>query len=378
MYRARMSLRRFVASLGLCVTFVAAAGLVTAAPKSAKKPVPAKGSGAGSGSGSAAGGASGAGSASGSGGGSGSAVQPIEDAPPSDMNGTDENPDAPKAVGVDEPVAPKAPVARKSVGYPIEEVLRPITLPENMSELSIAPHFQVSPFTASDAIHGRYGITSRVQLGLTYLYGGVYNQKNVDPTLPNKYGFHSGKAFGFDVTVLLQNWIAVRVGMPFYVNPLAFSLQLAAPIKFTFGDKFAVGGLDDLLNIKLKRFAPQFNQEVFNAQAAFNDTTNTEQSNGHLRFSGYVEYQQARDLAFIGRVGIDSNLGNSSGGGGAGTSESSGTDTFIRAAVQYSPRNYLDIGASLGWDDLSTLGSFGPSAFLAVRIWGNDPRRRDR
>ena len=305
----------------------------------------------------------GSGSGAGDAGGSGSAVQPIEDEAPKDMNGTDENPDAPKAVGVEVPVEPTAPVAKKPVGYPIEEALRPITLPANMSEVSIAPHAQLSPYFGSDALRARYGITSQVQLGLTYLYASVYDQQNVDMSLPKGYGLHSGKAFGVDLTVLLQNWLAVRVGVPFYVSPVAFSLQLAAPIKFTFGDKWAIGGLDDLLNIRLKRFAPQFYQELDNAVAASQtcDTCNqTVQSNGHLRFSGYVDYQYRKDLAFIGKGGIDSDLGTSSASGGAGTGENSGLVTFIRAGFQYSPRHYFDIGGSLGWDDLSTLGSFGP------------------
>ena len=61
-----------------------------------------------------------------------------EDAPPADMNGTDENPDAPQDVDERRPTAVVAPAdeaARR--GYPIEEALRPITLPQNMSEVSI-------------------------------------------------------------------------------------------------------------------------------------------------------------------------------------------------------------------------------------------------
>ena len=59
--------------------------------------------------------------------------QMTEDAPPADMNGTDENPDAPR--GIER--AERSPRSRRSSkqppGYPIEEALRPITLPQNMS-----------------------------------------------------------------------------------------------------------------------------------------------------------------------------------------------------------------------------------------------------
>ena len=284
------------------------------------------------------------------------------------MNGTNENPDNPHAMTnqPDQPVV-VAPVA-KPTGYPIQEVLRPITLPQNMSEISIAPHLQVSPFFASDAIHVRFGITSKVQIGLSYVYFGGYDRDLVDSAVTSKIGFHSGKAFGLDVTVLLQNWLAVRVGVPLYISPVAFGLQLGAPIKFVFADKFAIGGLDDLLTLRLSKFAPSLYQEAYNAVAAHNETTNTQQSNGHLRFSFYGEYQHDDKLAIIGRIGIDSDLGATSGGGGAGTSANSGTQTFIKAGLQYSPRKYFDIGGQIGWDDLATLGTFGPQLFLALRI----------
>jgi hypothetical protein len=374
--------RRLVSILG--VSAVLTAGFVGAAPAKKDAPPPKKGGGTvapakdapktgtagkGSGAGSAAGGAGGAGAGSAAGGGdaAGSAVQPIEDTPPSDMNGVDENPDNPHALTNQEPkVEGPAPV-QKRVGYPIEEALRPITLPANMSEVSIAPHLQVSPFAESDALHARYGITPKVQLGLTYLYAGMYDRHEVDPGLSKSTGVHSGKAFGIDVTVLVQNWLGIRVGVPFYVDPVAVSLQLAAPIKFSFGDKFALGGLDDLLNITLDRFAPSLYQEVYNAIGAQNDTNHTEQSRGHLRFSAYGVYQQQPNVAIIGRFGIDNDLGLS-GGGAAGTSSGGGTQTFIRLGVQWSPRKYFDFGGSLGWDSLATLGTFGPQLLLALRI----------
>ncbi len=368
-----MSLRRLISILGVAV--VATGSLVAAAPAAKKKPAkpatpvaPAKDPT--SAVGSAAGGAAGAGSGSAAAGGdaSGSAVQPIEDTPPSDMNGTSENPDTPHAATGEEPASATGPTVKKPTGYPIQEVLRPITLPQNISEISIAPHLQVSPFLANDAVHARYGITSKVQIGITYAYFGAYDRSVVNTALPSKIGVHSGKAFGVDVTVLLQDWLAVRVGVPFYVNPTAFGLQLGVPIKFTFGDKFAIGGLDDLLTLRLSKFVPTFYQEVYNAQAAQHDTTNTQQSNGHLRFSFYGEYQQSEKLAFIGRIGLDSDLGATSGGGGAGTNSAAGTATFIRAGLQYSPRRSFDIGGSIGWDDLTTLGTFGPQLFLALRI----------
>lgn len=286
--------------------------------------------------------------------------------PPPDMQGTAETPEEPHLTGT-EPVPVVTPKAVKPNGYPTEEVLRPITLPARMSEVSIAPHAQVSPFTGSDAIRARHGITSNIQIGLTYLYLGIYDRNSVDPGESSKVGVHSGKAFGFDVTVRLQDWLAVKAGVPMYGGPFAASLALGVPVKFTFGDKFAIGGLDDLVDIKLYRFAPSYYQDVANARGALVVSNGTQQSRGHLRLSGYGIYQHSPRLAVIGRLGVDNDLGLAS-DGPAGTSSGGGTVTFIRAGVLYAVRSYFDAGFSLGWDSLATAGSFGPQLSLALRI----------
>ena len=348
-----MSLRRWVSVTSILV----ASSLALAGPKKADKkkapatPVaPAKEDAAGS--------------AAAAGSGAGSAVEMQEDAPPSDMNGTDENPDAPKDVSNTPAVVQAAPKAHPT-GYPIEEALRPITLAATMSEVFIGARTDVSPASATALLHARYGITSRIQLGLSYVLGGVYD----DPATPTSTakGFHPGKAVGIDVTVLLQNWLAVRVGVPVYVDPVAFGLQIGAPMKFNFGDKLALGGFDDLLNIKLSKFAPSFFSEQENAFNAFGQTNNTETPNGHLRFSIFAEYQHTSQLAIIARAGIDNVLG-STGSSGAGTATTSGSSTFLRGGLQYSPRKYFDVGGSIGFDDLAHGGSFAPEAYLALRI----------
>jgi hypothetical protein len=349
-----MSLRRLISVLS--VVGFASGSLMAAPKKDAKKkappaaaPAPAKDAGSAAPTPDAAAG-------------SGSAVQMTEDAPPSDMNGTDENPDAPHDVFNTPTVVKTAPVVHES-GYPIEEARRPITLPANMSEISISPHSTVSPASGTDALHARYGITRQVQLGLTYVWGGIYQAPTSMST-----AFHPGKAVGLDVTVLLQNWLAVRVGVPVYIDPVAVGLQIGAPIKFSFGEKFALGGLDDLLLIKISKFAPSFYSEEQNATyATFVTATNTSTPDGDLRFSAYGVYNHTPQLAIIGRIGFDSPLG-SAGGSSAGSMATANTTTFLRAGLQYSPKKYFDVGASLGFDDLAHGGTFSPQGFLAVRI----------
>jgi hypothetical protein len=362
-----MALRRVLSLLSVSV--IATGSIVAAAPKkdAPKKdatPTPEK---------AAAPGPAAAGSGSGSG--EGSAVQMTEDAPPADMNGTDENPDAPRAVGTEAPAATATATASKQpTGYPVEEALRPITLPQNMSEVSIGPHAQIGdgnayPYEGADALRARYGITDKIQLGITYVYAGIYPNPADTAASGYNYGAHSGKAIGLDVTVQLQKWIGVKVGVPLYLSPVAASLALGAPIKFHFGDKWAIGGLDDLLNIKISKFAPDFYQEYNNALAAYDLGSNTVVPNGVLRVSAYGVYQAKTNVAVIGRAGINSVLGTGTGSSPGNTmATNGGTSTFLRAGVQWTPRHFIDLGLSLGFDDLGHIGTFGPAALLAVRI----------
>ncbi|MBA2540354.1 MAG: hypothetical protein H0V17_12010 [Deltaproteobacteria bacterium] len=354
---------RLVSLLSVCVVASATVTVVVAQPKKpepkkapvapAKDPPPAPAPAAGSGSADAP-----------------SPAAPVEEPPPKDIEGRDENPGAPGGITTpDEPVKITVPVKLKTSGYPIEEYLRPINLPANMSEVAIGPHAQLGAgdgavYAGADALRARYGITREVQLGLTYVLGGVYD----DPATPtdDKIGFHSGKAVGIDVTVLLANWIGIRVGVPVYIKPVAFSLSIGVPIKFQFGDKFALGGLDDLLNIKLSNFAPSFYQELTNAVNAELERTNGIRSAGQLRISGYGIYQHKPKTALIGRLGF--NMEDFAATSTQSDAAGGGLTYFLRAGVQYSPRKFLDLGISLGFDDLAEIGTFGPAGFLAFRI----------
>jgi hypothetical protein len=298
----------------------------------------------------------------------GTAVQPIDDAPPSDMEGRDENPDAPR--GTEEKVSVTAgPVETKPTGYPIEVAQRPITLPEGMAEVSIAPHFIASPYAGTDALRARYGITKQIQLGLTYVMYGVYDRSFVDVGLSSKYEFHPGKAGGLDVTYLVKNWVGVKVGVPVYFDPFAISLAIGAPLKFKITDKVSIGGMDDVLNVALPfeaEFAPSFYNEAENAKAgATSQMSGTLQSRGTLRFSGYGIYQQKANLAIIGRAAIELNDFSAN----ATARDARGAVTSIHGGATLSPKKFLDVGATLGFDDLAQLpDSFALSGFLAVRI----------
>jgi hypothetical protein len=342
-----MGLRHLASALTICVV-ASAAVRVAAAPKDKKTPAkktpvaPAKDAGSAAGS--------------------DTTPATPDEPPPKDMNGTDENPDRPHAVGMDDTaVVAVAPKKMTKSGYPIEEALRPLTLPQNMTEVQLDPHAMVSTFANSTSLRARYGITNKVQLGLTYAIGGIFD----DPqTLAKTYAFHAGKAVGLDVTYQLQDWIAVRLGVPVYIDPLAVSITVGVPIKFVFADKLAIGGLDDLLSIAVDRFPPSFYQEAYNAAAVNADMTHTTQSSGDLRFSGYGIYQYQPNTAFIGRIGFDVDDFSSN----IETNGHGGITTFLFVGVQHTPRKFVDIGGYLGFDDLAHGGSFDPQIYLRVRI----------
>jgi hypothetical protein len=245
--------------------------------------------------------------------------------------------------------------------------MRPITLPKNTTELALGPHAQLKPYRGSDALRARYGITDKVQLGLTYLIAGIHDDPDTMGT--NDIGFHFAKAVGLDVTVLFQNWMGVRLGVPVYIDPLAVGITLATPMKWQIaGGKFAIGALDDFLTIRVNRFAPSFYQEYDNALAAFETRqtgNNTIQSKGEIRFSGYGVMQYRPKTAFHGRLGVvleDFSTTRTNAG------DNSGVKYNIRAGVQHSPRKFIDIGFSIGFDDLARLGSFAPAGLIQFRI----------
>nr|MBP9086395.1 hypothetical protein [Kofleriaceae bacterium] len=227
--------------------------------------------------------------------GTGQDAQLAED-PPNDIEGTSESPDA--------PVTGEAPIvatikAAPQTGYPIEEVARPITLPQGMSEVALELRATLSPFVSNATLRARYGITRQWQIGLRYNGGGFYK----DP-ITSKSGYNVGKAAGLEVTYLVNAWIGASIGVPIYLDPVASSISLGAPIRFRFGPKVTVGGLGDLLDIRISKFVPSFYSEYANEGLANAFRTNTTTDTGNLRFAGYGIYQQKPNLALYGRIGV--------------------------------------------------------------------------
>lgn len=286
--------------------------------------------------------------------GAGTEVELGEDPPSTTETGEEE--DAPH-IGGENPaqakmVAPKA----QAEAYPVNEVLRPITLPDFASEIRLgALFYPLTPLDAEFSLQARYGITRQIQLGAAYGIGGFYNDGKRDKTR-----FNTGKAVSLDLTYLATDWVAARLAVPMYVDPFAIGLVLGAPVKFRFGEQFAVVGFEDVLGIKLlgDQFLPSLRREQINEQAVDALTSGTIQSDGFFRLDGGVVYQLAPDLAVSGRFGITFD-----------DFSSKDAASSLRALVQFTPARSVDLVGEAGWDRLDeNRGSLHLSAALAVRI----------
>jgi hypothetical protein len=288
--------------------------------------------------------------------GDGKEVELEEDAPPDDIEGTAENPDAPKLPGDDAPVVEVAAPPPVRTGYPIEDVLRPLTLPAVTSEVSFDARSTFSDFDLELGLRAKYGITRQWQIGLRYLIGGLYD----DPTdaMEDSAKFNTGKAFGIDVTYLVFDWLAAHVTVPVYVDPFAMGVTLGAPMKFRFKDKFAIVLLDDFIDIRLNRFVPSLISESANEGLRVADDTNTSTPRGNLYLRVGGVYQQSPQMA------VKANLTQ--------TLQDFGDNdnpTGMEIMVQYSPSSAMDLIGRAGIDAFDRADStFGILLAAAYRI----------
>jgi len=293
----------------------------------------------------------------------GAEVELEDDPPPDDMEGTAENPDAPR-LGDDTAAARvKVPVGKRT-GYPLEEVLRPITLPEITSEVGLNAGFVADPTDLELGLRARYGITRQWQLGLTYLIGGVYEDAAAMSTK-----FNTGKAFGLDVTYLAQDFIAAHVTVPVYVDPVAVAITLGAPLKYRFAnDKIAIVALDDLLDIKIATFIPSLTNEQLNEARVASDMTGTVQAQALIHLRAGVQVQLQPKLMVGGQFVQTIPAGGDSSGGNPGAGVIDESKTLLEGFGQLSPSPRFDVWGRIGWGALDDLGSFGLTFGAQFRI----------
>jgi hypothetical protein len=299
-----------------------------------------------------------AGSDQGKGSTGGTEVEMGEDdsAPSDDPTGTKENPNAPVVAG--DTAVRKTPnaSAAKPAGYPIEEVLRPITLPQATSEVRIDLRSTFSPGDGGAVLRARYGITRQAQVGLDYVIGGVFKEISASPDAKTK--FNTGKAIGVEGAYLVTDWMAVHLRVPMYMQPFAIGVVLGAPMKFRFGDKLALFALDDVIDINIHNFVPSLQDERANRAAADLLMSNPVRQNGNVRLTGGAIYQIHPNLAVIGRTGVE-----------FPDFKSQGLHYPLEGILQLSRSNKLDLAARIGFDNLQDAsGTFGIQLSAAYRI----------
>jgi hypothetical protein len=284
---------------------------------------------------------------------------PEDSAPSADPSGVNENPDAPRGMpgaGVGVTVAPPPPPEKVRKGYPIEETLRPITLPALTSEAAFDVRNNIRPYATNTTLRGRFGITRQWQIGLEYNIGGFYDDPGT--VSEDKVKFNTGKSIGLDVTYLLFNWMGLRAALPFYLDPFAMGITLGAPMKFRITDKFAFGGFGDFLSIKIAKFVPSTQNELFNELNAIASDSGSVESAGAIQVSGFATYQVKPNIAIGGDLGIH-------------FEDFSDREVpySLRFRGQYSTSNKLDFGGAMGFGDLGDAShSFQLNLYAQLRI----------
>lgn len=264
---------------------------------------------------------------------------------PSGATETPGSPDA--AVGMEPKVdetAVAAPV--RPAGYPMELVLRPITLEAGMVELGVSTPLFASPAALTAALRARYGVTERVEVGLRYAALGA-----------DEDGAATGKGLALDVVVGITDWVAAQLSVPVLFDPFAMGVTLGAPLKFTFAQRFALVFGADLVSFRIKEFVPSYvdpRQDEANADAIETDTL---VSRGNYRLIGGAIYQLEPHMALSADFGVVSeDFGRGS------------TLVPLGGTFTYSAAPYLDFSARMGLDDVGRGSTFSIAAGLAVRL----------
>lgn len=238
--------------------------------------------------------------------------------------------------------------APATVGYPIEVGHRPITLKKLMVEPIFKYGVVVDPFIAEGVIGGRFGITDQIQAGLRYGFGAVGSDLD---------GYEVGKVVSVDFEYLIQPWVAGQLSVPILFDPISTGVVLGAPMKFIFFEKLTLQFFRDLVSFKTNRFVPDVESAAATAALIALDESNTGLPAGAINVQASAIYQQAENLAFELRAGlnaIDFELNSDS-------------PKLFDLGAYYTHSPELDFGGRLGFRDLSDSGTFGAIFFVQYR-----------
>ncbi len=245
--------------------------------------------------------------------------------------------------------------------YPVEINHRPMTLPQYTAEISLdAPivfggEAETDPgLRATQVLRAGYGVTHDIQVGVSYGFG----LQLFDPPEGAK-SFEAGKAFSVDVAyTILPDHLAVSVSLPFYADPFASSVTIGAPFRFKMGDKLAIVGGQDLIEIGFNKWPVRVADPEFNLGQAYLDQNpgQAQVSSGaiNLQFGAVVELKPNLALSGTTRLHFE---------------DFNGDDLPVPLffGLTWSKWN-LDLGGRLGFVRLDETKSFAVALSAAYRL----------
>lgn len=267
---------------------------------------------------------------------------------PDAPTGSEENPDAP-ITDFDRPVeaevARAAPVADD---YPIERALRPITLPRRMTEVTLDAPNSFNPYVQSGLLGVHHGITNRIQAGLRYGTGTLFDGE-----------YFTGKTVAVDGEFQIFHWLSAQLAVPFMFDPTSVGVTVGAPMKFTVQGRLRFDLFRDLVTFKVNRFAPSVWDAAANDALVLADATNTVLPDGEINANAAASWQLQPHMSIEGRFGVKAR----------DFEFQSDSPTLFDLGLIYSSTNKIDIGGRMGFADLNhTDSTFGLWLLAAVRI----------
>ena len=257
--------------------------------------------------------------------------QPLEDDPP-----------PPKIVGTEPPPAPQPVAKPPEVGYPIERVLRPITLPRSMFEF--AAEIPVHRGRGGVGVAARFGVSDRVELRGDYSFGSV-----------DRDGAVLGKTIMQQVVVRLHRVVAVQGALLFLFDPVSVGISLGVPLKVQLSERLALFVGRDAVRVRVKRFVPRLGDPRHNRDMGLADEINTKLSRGEIRVVGGVIVQVNRAFSIVGEGGVV-----------ADDFSNKDPSAPLHVSLHYAPRRWLDLGVRLGFDDLGVANDSITGALVGV------------
>jgi hypothetical protein len=217
-----------------------------------------------------------------------------------------------------------------------------------MTEVTLEAPNSFNPYVQSGLIGVHHGITGRIQAGLRYGTGTLFDGE-----------YFTGKTIAVDGELQIFDWLAAQLSVPLMFDPTSAGVTIGAPMKFTVTDRLRFDLFRDLVTFKVSRFAPSVWDAAANEALVLADETNTIRPDGEINANAAASWQLQPHMSIEGRFGVKAR----------DFEFQSDSPTLFDVGLIYSSSNMIDIGGRMGFSDLShTDSTFGLWLLAAVRI----------